>query len=88
MKSIYKYPIKRIDDQAISIPKNSRLLRVVPVKDELVLYVLVDIHEKQTDTIAIKVFPTGYNIDINTDSWTYLDSIVVYTEMVVHIFYK
>ena len=89
MKRIYKYPIEIRDEQTISVPKDSKILAIQTQNEQLVVYALVDINQKEMQTIEIRIFGTGHDLDINMTSWTYLGTVMTYHDKLVwHIFYK
>ena len=90
MEIIWKYNVAVDDEQALLVPKGSKLLSVKEQYGNLVAYVLVGKVIKENTTINIRIFGTGHPIGINTtDEWKYLDTVMTNNgELVWHIFYK
>jgi hypothetical protein len=90
METIWKYNVAVDDEQALLVPKGSKLLSVKEQYGNLVAYVLVGKGIKETTTINLRIFGTGHPIDINTtDEWKYLDTVMTNKgELVWHVFYK
>jgi hypothetical protein len=89
MKSIWKFPLKVTDTQTVQLPIGSKILSAKTQGEDIVLYALVDTKEIQKEVISVRIFGTGHPVDISTESWHYLDTVLHHGDMLVwHIFYK
>jgi len=78
MKTIYKYPIKVIDEQELQLPKGYKLLTVINQNDVPVIYAIVDTEEIKTETLWIRIFGTGNALDDDylNNSYDYLGTVI------------
>ena len=89
MKTIRKYHVAVNDEQALLVPKGSKLLAVKEQYKNLVAYCLLDSDVRETITINIRIFGTGHPVDVSMKEWKYLDTLMTHNdELVWHIFYK
>jgi hypothetical protein len=90
MKSaIYKYNLEIGRSNIIKLPLLTQVLSVETQKDNIVLYGLVNVEEKETALYDIKIYGTGYIIDIDLTSYTFLGTVKTYDDRFIwHVFYK
>jgi hypothetical protein len=100
MKTIYKYPLRLVDYQRLKLPKHSILLSVQNVRDELVLYALIDDEhtEKDDDLRNLYVIIVGTGRSVFEDNnqfepedvlkYKYLGTVIMTdgTGLVWHVF--
>lgn len=86
MKTIYKYPLRVIDEQIIYIPWGAKILSVQVQNGDPCLWALVDsMRTKQEYTIQI--VGTGQYIDDPLEELQFLETFQI-DSFVGHVFYK
>lgn len=63
MQTIYKYPLRIVDKQPLTLPKGAQPLTVAIVANELVLYAQVDPLEQTKYQHTVRIFGTGHPIE-------------------------
>jgi hypothetical protein len=84
MEVIYKYPLKFVNYQFISLPVNHKFLKIDNQNDVVTLWALVET-ENVYATHSIFMYFTGEELTCNTDECKYLGTVQV-AELVWHAF--
>lgn len=91
MKYIYKYLLAITDDQIISIPKDSTVLSVICQNNQLVVYVVIDTDNIESNELyKFKIIGTGNPI-VAKDFLTYrfLNTVSMADgNLIWHVFYR
>jgi len=61
MKTIYKYWLKLVDEQTISLPQHSVVLSAITQPDMIVVYVLADYTITKIHDATIRIVRTGHH---------------------------
>lgn len=85
MKRIFKYTIEVTDKQTVKLPVDSLVISVLNQNDHLVIYALVDDEETEMEEKTIRIFGTGYPVDVEEFDYNFLGSVMM-GEFVWHIF--
>lgn len=87
MKTIYKYPLEKVKQQTLVLPKNAEILTVQIQREEAVLWAKIDSDQFKTENRTIVILATGEEIDYAETTLIYIST--VQTEggyFVFHIF--
>lgn len=85
VKSIYKYALNPYNHN-VSIPSD-KILSVIAQGNDIVVYALVA-PENSMSEYDFRVFGTGFEVDIDTDSYIFLGTVQMISGLVFHIFYR
>ena len=91
MKTIYKYPLKLVDEQTIALPKGAHILSVQWIRDSICVYALVDLGATECEVRQFVIIGTGQPIAPNTIPVVHYFLGTVYNPdqtLVFHIFEK
>lgn len=64
---IFKYTLASIDRQTLELPKNAHILSVAEQHNNIVLYAIVDITEKEKYSYIVRVYGTGQSLSFDED---------------------
>lgn len=82
---VYKYELKKTDEQKVALPKGSQVLSVKVQNENIVLYVKVPDKEKETRYIDVFIHGTGHRT--NDKATMFLDTIMLFGgSLVFHVF--
>lgn len=65
MKKVYKYPVRITDISTVELPKGAQILHIDAQGDGVYLWALIDVDEKETETITLCCAGTGHPIEEN-----------------------
>jgi ACT domain-containing protein len=84
-QAIYKYVLKQVLFQTVSMPKHAKILTVQMQREDICIWALVDKEEERTEERRIKIVGTGH--EIHTDIGTYIGTIQMDNgSLVWHVF--
>ena len=87
-RRIYKYEIEIIDEQILTLPKDSKILSIINQHEKVYIYVDVDSYTQQTEDYYVQLYGTGYHIR-HDDSYIFLGTISLKEgDFILHAFYK
>lgn len=88
-KSIWKYVLVAETVNTIEVPLGAELLSVETQGDNIVVYALVNTNEASTQTIEIRTYGTGHEIDVNITDYKFLGTAKLYNgSLMFHVFYR
>lgn len=86
MKTIYKYPLDIDDSQTILIPKGSKILSAVNIKEQCFVYAIVDTTVLDNEYKQFEIVGTGHLMDNNTKR-NFLGTVIMQNgSFVAHVF--
>ena len=89
MNVIYKYELSEEKVQWVSLPLNSTILSVVEQYQKIVMYVIVDAVQENTQEIQFLLLGTGQIFDNTLDGYSFLNTVKLSDgAIMVHVFYK
>lgn len=62
MVRIYKYPLRLLSEQSITMPLNAQIISVKYVRGEICIYALIDTDEHETEERHFEIYGTGHAI--------------------------
>lgn len=86
METIYKYPIKIIDEQIVTMTEGADILCVQIQNGMPCLWALVDPDIEETETVVIRTIGTGHKFS-DGDSCLYIGTYQL-PSLVFHVFRK
>ena len=75
MNAIYKYELSEDKVQWVSLPLNSIILSVVEQYQKIVMYVIVDAEQENTQEIEFLLLGTGQIFNYVFDDYTFLNTV-------------
>lgn len=90
MNTIFKYKLENIDQQMIDIPLPARILSVIEMNNDIVLYSIVD-DDKDVPTMPIDILikGTGDVVENNIGLYTFLGTVKLFDDKEIwHVFYR
>ena len=84
MRSVWKYPLKLIDEQTVTMPGEARLLSVQMQHDTPTLWAVVDTNHP-TEERSIYMHGTGH--PVHNQAWYFIDTFQT-GQLVFHVFSK
>lgn len=88
MKTIYKYPLQIADIQALTLPRNAKILTVQMQGDTPYIWALIDRHAPTDEVVTIRMYGTGHDI-IGSEYFTYIGTFQMHSgQLVFHTFYE
>jgi len=89
MNAIYKYELSEEKVQWVSLPLNSTILSVVEQHQKIVMYVIVDAVQENTQEIQFLLLGTGQIFDNTLDGYSFLNTVKLSGgSLMFHVFYK
>lgn len=88
MKTIYKYPLKNIDQQFIDLPKNRKILCVQTQLNCPCMWVMLDPEYKDIEPVSVNIYGKGNPISDTNQEYigTYQLSNEWHSSLVFHVF--
>ena len=87
MNAIYKYELSEEKVQWVSLPLNSTILSVVEQYQKIVMYVIVDAEQENTQEIEFLLLGTGQIFDDVIESYSFLNTVKLSDgNVMVHVF--
>lgn len=90
MKIIYKYKLEISDNQLIKMPKDSKILQIMVLKDSLYVYCLVNYTEVKIRDYHFRIITTGLQFPEDyLEEFDYLGSFSMFEDNFVgHVFVR
>lgn len=82
---IYKFPLKEVANQPITLPVGAEILCVHSQRGILTLWAKIDEKWPKVEQRTIEIFGTGH--EMNNDARTYIGTVLMYSgDIVWHVF--
>ena len=73
-KAIWKFPLGRLSDQVVLMPRGAEILTTQMQGDEICIWALVDLGEKANERRGIQIYGTGHTI-YNPENKVYIGTV-------------
>jgi hypothetical protein len=88
VKTIYKYPLRALPLEQISIPGLDKILSIGVQDNQIVLYAIVDQNVADVSVVEVFIFGTGHQL-LNLNSLVFLGTAnLLNGKFMFHVFYK
>jgi hypothetical protein len=86
VKTVYKYPLRLADAQAVQLPKGARILTAQFQGEQLCLWAMVDTDQDEMQKREIRIHGTGHPIS-NVDALRYIGTVQQFGgSLIWHVF--
>lgn len=85
-KKIYKYTLKMVDEQTVTLPYRAELLSIQNQNDEITFWALVD-PSAEGDHYIFNIYGTGQDVPILSNNDNYFGTVQI-GALVWHVFYR